>query len=59
MMGAGAGRGGQGSEDEQHERKFIQDEQLDTGLPVVRDEHGEKEYDPVTGMVIIDGVIGE
>ncbi|MDV6012303.1 hypothetical protein [Haloechinothrix sp. LS1_15] len=60
MMGAGAGgRGGQGGEDDTHQRKFIQDEQLDTGLPVVRDEHGEKEYDPVTGMVIIDGVIGE
>ncbi|SNR48704.1 hypothetical protein SAMN06265360_10781 [Haloechinothrix alba] len=59
MMGAGGGRGGQGGGDEEHERKFVQDEQLDSGLPVMRDEHGEKEYDPVTGMVIIDGVIGE
>lgn len=59
MMG-GAGRGGgQGGGDEEHERKYVMDEQLDSGLPVARDENGDKEYDPVTGFVILDGVIGD
>lgn len=58
MMG-GAGRGQGGGGDETHERRFVQDEQLDDGLPVMRDENGEKQYDPVTGYVILDGVIGE
>lgn len=56
MMGAGAGRG-QGSEDSEHQRKYIQD--TDDWFKPERDEDGGILRDPVTGMPVVPPVIGE
>lgn len=56
MMGAGAGRG-QGGEDSEHQRKYIQD--TDDWFKPERDEDGGILRDPVTGMPVVPPVIGE
>lgn len=56
MGGAGGGRG-QGGEDSEHQRKYIQDS--DEWFRPERDEDGGILRDPVTGMPVVPPVIGE
>jgi hypothetical protein len=54
MGGAGAGRGGQGGEDDEHQRQFVQD--TDEVFSLADDEILR---DPVTGEVVAPPTIGE
>ncbi|MGH3519417.1 MAG: hypothetical protein ACRDQ7_18765, partial [Haloechinothrix sp.] len=58
MMGAGGAGRGQGAEDKDHQRRYGLDTELDVDLHV-KDEHGERMIDPVTGMPVVPPVIGE
>src|SRR5690606_2366461 len=58
MGGAGAGRG-QGAEDKEHQDQYYIKQEMDPGLQVEYDEHGEKIVDETTGMTVVPSVIGE
>jgi hypothetical protein len=55
MGGAGGGQKGQGAEDEEHERKFVMED--DTAFHLT-DKDGEKVLDPRTGLPLAPPVIG-
>ncbi|GAA5128191.1 hypothetical protein GCM10025762_58140 [Haloechinothrix salitolerans] len=58
MGGAGAGRG-QGDEDKEHKDRYYIKQEMDAGLEVEHDEHGEKLVDDQTGNLVVRPVIGE
>ncbi len=59
MGGAGAGKGQGGGEDEEHQDKYFIKQEMDPGLHVEYDEHGEKLVDENTGFTVVPPVIGE
>ncbi|MGH3433493.1 MAG: hypothetical protein ACRDQB_11730, partial [Thermocrispum sp.] len=58
MGGGGAGRG-QGDEDKEHKDGYYMKQEMDPGLKVEYDEHGEKLIDETTGLIVVPPVIGE
>jgi|GEM_PF-3771043 len=59
MMGGAAGARGQGAEDKEHKDQYYIKQEMDPGLKVEYDEHGEKLIDETTGMTVVPSVIGE
>ncbi|MPZ00569.1 MAG: hypothetical protein GEU97_21855 [Actinophytocola sp.] len=59
MGGGGAGRGQGGDEDGEHQDKYYIKQEMDPGLHVEYDEHGEKLVDESTGFTVVPPVIGE
>ncbi|GAA5105363.1 hypothetical protein [Haloechinothrix salitolerans] len=59
MGGAGAGRGQGGDDDGEHQDKYYIKQEMDPGLHVEYDEHGEKLVDESTGFTVVPPVIGE
>ncbi|WP_240325247.1 hypothetical protein [Amycolatopsis thermalba] len=54
-MGAGAGNRGRGEDDDEHQRKYIVDEDEHFQLTA----EGEKAVDPITGMTVSPPVLGQ
>ncbi|MGH3431266.1 MAG: hypothetical protein ACRDQB_00360 [Thermocrispum sp.] len=59
MGGAGAGRGQGGDGDDEHTDRYYVRQEMDPGMKVEYDEHGEKLIDETTGMTVVPPVIGE
>lgn len=59
MGGAGAGRGGGGDDEKEHQDQYFIKQELDPGLHVEYDEFGEKLIDDSTGLTVVPPVIGE
>lgn len=59
MMGGAGGARGEGGEDDEHKDRYYIKQEMDAGLEIEHDEHGEKLIDDQTGNLVVRPVIGE